>query len=61
MCGSCHIPNVLIGIEYQYCRQTLDVYLHFAICMGQIQSKLIYIHICKLWAGHLQVCNLALI
>ena len=31
MCGSCHIRNVLIGIEYRNCGQTLDVYLLFAI------------------------------
>jgi hypothetical protein len=34
MCGSCHIRNVLIGIEYQICHRTLDVYLLFAIWMG---------------------------
>ena len=39
MCGSCHIQNVLIGIKYQNCSQTLDVYLLLAICMGQIQSN----------------------
>ena len=43
--GSCHIRSVLIAIEYQNCRQTLDVYLLFAIWMGQIQSKLIYIFV----------------
>ena len=31
MCGSCHIQNILIGVEYQNCCQTLDVYLLFAI------------------------------
>ena len=36
------IQNVLIGIEYQNCCRSLDVYLLFAIWMGQIQSKLIY-------------------
>ena len=41
MCGSCHIPNVLIGVEYRNCCQTLDVYLRFAIWIGQIQSKLL--------------------
>ena len=41
MCGASHIWNVLIGVECWNCRQTLDVYLLFAICMGQIQSKLI--------------------
>ena len=45
MCGSCHIGNVLIGIKYRNCRRTLDVYLLFAIWMGQIQSKLIYIFV----------------
>ena len=45
MCGSCHIKNSLIGVEYQNCCQTLDVYLLFAICMGRIQSKLIYIFV----------------
>ena len=40
--GSCHIPNVLIGVEYRNCCQTLDVYLRFAIWMGPMQSKLIY-------------------
>ena len=30
MCGSCHIGNVLIGVEYRNCCQTLDVYLLFA-------------------------------
>ena len=45
MCGSCHIRNVLIGVEYRNCRRTLDVYLLFAIWMGPIQSKLIYIFV----------------
>ena len=40
--GSSHIGSVLIGVEYQnYCR-TLDIYLHFAILLGQIESKLNY-------------------
>ena len=43
MSGSPHIQIVLIGVEYRNCRQTLDVYVIFAIWMGQIQSKLIYI------------------
>ena len=34
MCGSCHIRNVLIGVEYQNCRQT--IYFLFAIWMEQI-------------------------
>ena len=45
MCGSCHIGNVLIGVEYRNCCQTLDVYLLFIILMEQIQSKLIYIFV----------------
>ena len=45
MCESSHIRSVLIGVEYQnYCR-TLDAYLLFAILMGQIQSKLIYMFV----------------
>ena len=43
LCGSCHISSFLIGVEYWNCRQPLDVYLLFAIWIGQIQSKLIYI------------------
>ena len=31
----------MIGIEYQKFHQTLDVYLQFAIWIGQIQSKLL--------------------
>ena len=45
MSGSSHIQSVLIGVEYRNCRQTLDAYLLFAIWMGQIQSKLIYIFV----------------
>ena len=41
MSGSSHIRGVLIDVEYRNCPKTLDVYLLFAICMGQIQSKLI--------------------
>ena len=37
---SSHIQSVLIGVEYRNCHQTLDVYLHFSIWIGQIQSKL---------------------
>ena len=33
---------VLIGVEYQNCCRTFNVYLLFAIWMGQTQSKLIY-------------------
>ena len=36
MCGSCHIRSVLIGVKYQNWCQTLDVYLLFAILLGQI-------------------------
>ena len=42
MSGSSHIQSVLTVVEYRNHSQTLDVYLHFAIWMGQIQSKLIY-------------------
>ena len=31
----CHIRSVLIGVEYQNCHRTLDVYLLFAILLGQ--------------------------
>ena len=51
MSGSSNIQSVLIGIEYQNCRQTLDAYLLFAIWMGQIQSKLVCILTCNLWTG----------
>ena len=43
--GSSHIQSALIGVKYRNCRPTLDVYLLFAIWMGQIQSKLIYIFV----------------
>ena len=36
--GSSHIQSVLIGVEYKNCCQTLDVYLSFAILLGQIKS-----------------------
>ena len=42
MCGSSHFHSVQIGIEYRNCHQTLDVYLIFAILLGQIKSKLNY-------------------
>ena len=45
MSGSSHIQSVLVGIEYQNYGQTLDVHLIFAIWMGQIQLKLIYIFV----------------
>ena len=34
-----HIQSVLIGVKYQNCRQTLDVYLCFAAWIWKIQSK----------------------
>ena len=37
--GSSHIQSALIDAEYPNFCQTLDVYLLFAIWMGQIQSK----------------------
>ena len=37
------IQRVLIGVKYRNNCCTLDVYLLFAIWMGQIQIKLIYI------------------
>ena len=36
-----HIISVLIGVKYQNCCQTLDVYLHFAIWIMQFQIKLL--------------------
>jgi hypothetical protein len=45
MSGTSHVRSVLIGVEYQNCHRTLDVHLLFAIWMGQIQSKLIYIFV----------------
>ena len=41
MRGSSHIRSVLIGVEYRNWCQTVDVYLCFAIWIGQIQSKLL--------------------
>ena len=41
MRGSSHIQSILIGVKYRNCCQTLDVYLRFAIWIGQIQSKLL--------------------
>ena len=43
MSGPSHIRSVLIGVEYRNWSRTFVVYLLFAIWMGQIQSKLIYI------------------
>ena len=34
--GSCRIRIFLIGVEYQNCSRTWDVYLLFTILMGQI-------------------------
>ena len=45
MSGSSLIRSVLIWVEYQNCSQTLDVNLLFAIWIGQIQLKLIYIFV----------------
>ena len=42
MSGPSHIQSVLVVVEYQNWRQTLDVYLLFAILLGQIKSKLNY-------------------
>ena len=39
--GSSHIRSVLIDIEYRNCCQTFNVYLCFAIWIGQIQPKLL--------------------
>ena len=62
MSGSSHIRSVLIGVEYRNWYRILDVYLLFVICMGQIQLKVkTDLHVCNLWTGQLQVCNLVLI
>ena len=45
MCGSCHILNVLISVEYWKSCWTLDVCLLSATWMGPIQSRLIYIFV----------------
>ena len=42
MRGSSHIQSVLIGIEYQNCCRSLDVYLLVVILIGKIQSIPIY-------------------
>ena len=42
MSGSSYIQSVLIGVEYQNCHQTLDVYLPFAILLRQIKSEMNY-------------------
>ena len=50
MSGSSHIQSVLIGVEYRNCRRTYDVYLLFAILLGQIKSKIIsYRYVNKFW------------
>ena len=38
--SSSHIQSVLIGVKYQNCRQTLEVYLLFAILLGQIKLQI---------------------
>ena len=40
MSGSSHVQSVLIGVENQNCGRTLNVYLLFAILLGQMKSKL---------------------
>ena len=42
MCGSFHIQCDLISFEYRNWSQTFDVYLLFAILLGQIYQKLNY-------------------
>ena len=42
MRGLSHVQIVLIGVEYQNCCPTVDVYLRFATWIGQIQSKLLH-------------------
>ena len=41
MSGSSHIRSILIGVKYQNCHQTLDVYLLVAISIGKIQYNLV--------------------
>lgn len=57
MTGSSHIQSVLIGVEYRNCCRTLDVYLLFALLLGQIKSKLNY----RLVTYKLQICKSVLI
>ena len=61
--GSCHIRIVLIVVEFRNCCGTLDVYLLFAIRMGQIQLRLKYTFLTYMdWpVCKLQVCNIVLI
>ena len=50
MSGSSHIRSVLIGVEYRNYYQTLDVYLLFAIWMGQMPNPIkADLPICNLW------------
>ena len=58
MRGSPHIRSFLIGIEYQNCRPTLDVYLLFAILLGQVKSKLNYRHVTYKLASPYFVTNM---
>ena len=64
MSSSSHIQSVLIGVEYRNCRRTLDVYLLFAILLGQIKSNQNKIKDLQLtnWPVHqLQICKSVLI
>ena len=47
--GSSHIRIVLIGIKYQNCRRTLDVYLLFVSYLDGANSIKTDLHICNLW------------
>ena len=58
MSSSSHIQNVLIGAKYQNCHRTLDVFLLFAILLGQIKSKL---QTCNWPVNKLQICKSVLI
>ena len=40
--GSSHIQSFIIGVEYRNCCRTLNVYLLFALLLGQTKSKLNY-------------------
>ena len=62
MYSSSHICSVAIGVDYRNCWQSLGIFLLFAILLGQIQSKLIYIFVTYGLASYeLQVCDLLLI
>ena len=39
--GSSHIQSIRISVKYRIYCQNLDVYLRFAIWIGQMQSKLL--------------------